>query len=644
MARAMPAGSPPSYGTKDSGSNSRSACSKLVGTHHRKCPLSASASASSAWWFPISRSFTTTRHGFPKPRHSKMEPAPACVMTRSEARISASRLGLKANVETSSPGLDTRFRTRPDASPRPNCTATEVNPRARRVATTFGRSSAASNASKDVVPTVTKRRLPLAAAEVDVLLDATASVPARPRPRGGMRARRTRGRLGSSARGAVVSYSYLFDDFSSTEKTFFARESNDAAPHTGDAATMPTFDMLCAESIADAVLGRDGDVARRLRAETGASVELLAPQPHTTTSLFAFEPADALVARRVPRNRDVAVRVSCDDALSTAFSCPAQTCLFRLHARLAAVARHYDERGDASRLRSEKAPPASNYGLDRQACAGTLREPTTTHTTQSIFFRVLAPRGACDYRSVRERTGASVRVAPYASRADTDLVVIDRHESRGECHVEAMRRVVASLGAFQFQRTTRTSAAASLGFPFPVRDATTRDRHEATHGDTRRRPPFTDSSSFTMTNDAPSRCCVQSDSRGYGGYERGARSSFPAGSRYARLSEKNETRQRNAPVSNDTPKPREPEPPTVRMHLPVPTSLVRAVVGRGGANIQRVRAESGAKVKLHDCAPGAATRILELGGARRDVQAARALVVQCLERIFQENPDQDEFY
>ena len=63
---------------------------------------------------------------------------------------------------------------------------------------------------------------------------------------------------------------------------------------------MPTFDMLCAESIADAVLGRDGDVARRLRAETGASVELLAPPPHTT-SLFAFEPADALVV--VTRNR-----------------------------------------------------------------------------------------------------------------------------------------------------------------------------------------------------------------------------------------------------------------------------------------------------------------------------------------------------
>jgi hypothetical protein len=125
------------------------------------------------------------------------------------------------------------------------------------------------------------------------------------------------------------------------------RESNDAARHTGDAAAMPTFDMLCAESVADAVLGRDGDVARRLRAETGASVELLVPPP---TSLFAFEPEDAFVARRVPpdRGRDVAVRVSCDDALSTAFSCPARTCLFRLHARLNAVAR--DETRRATRL------------------------------------------------------------------------------------------------------------------------------------------------------------------------------------------------------------------------------------------------------------------------------------------------------
>ena len=57
------------------------------------------------------------------------------------------------------------------------------------------------------------------------------------------------------------------------------------------------------------------------------------------------------------------------------------------------------------------------------------------------------------------------------------------------------------------------------------------------------------------------------------------------------------------------------------------------ILGRGGATIQRVRAESGAKVKLHDCAPGAATRFLELGGAIDKVQAARALVVRCLERV-----------
>ena len=66
------------------------------------------------------------------------------------------------------------------------------------------------------------------------------------------------------------------------------------------------------------------------------------------------------------------------------------------------------------------------------------------------------------------------------------------------------------------------------------------------------------------------------------------------------------------------------------------------MVGRGGVTIQRVRAESGAKVKLHDGAPGAATRFLELGGERAKVQAARALVVQCLERMFKENPEQDE--
>ena len=158
---------------------------------------------------------------------------------------------------------------------------------------------------------------------------------------------------------------------------------------------MPTFDMLCAESIADAVLGRDGDVARRLRAETGASVELLAPPPHTT-SLFAFEPADALVARRVPRNRDVAVRVSCDDALSTAFSCPAQTCLFRLHARLAAVARHYDER--AAGARGETVPALKNRRLFFSGC-WRLAARATTGPSASAPARAFASR-----RTLRVRT------------------------------------------------------------------------------------------------------------------------------------------------------------------------------------------------------------------------------------------------
>ena len=202
---------------------------------------------------------------------------------------------------------------------------------------------------------------------------------------------------------------------------------------------MPTFDMLCAESVAYAVLGRDGDVARRLRAETGASVELLVPPP---TSLFAFEPEDAFVARRVPpdRGRDVAVRVSCDDALSTAFSCPARTCLFRLHARLNAVARDETRRAN----RASGLFPAFEALEASGASSGDFFD-----VRRESFFRVLAPRGACDYRSVRERTGASVRVSRYALRLNTDLVVIDHHGSDAACHVEAMRRVVEALGAFQ---------------------------------------------------------------------------------------------------------------------------------------------------------------------------------------------------
>jgi hypothetical protein len=407
------------------------------------------------------------------------------------------------------------------------------------------------------------------------------------------------------------------------------RESNDAARHTGDAAAMPTFELLCAESVADAVLGRDGDVARRLRAETGASVELLVPPP---TSLFAFEPEDAFVARRVPpdRNRDVAVRVSCDDALSTAFSCPARTCLFRLHARLNAVARDETRRAN----RASGLFPAFEALEASGASSGDFFD-----VQQGLsFFRVLAPRGACDYRSVRERTGASVRVSLYALRANTDLVVIDHHASDAACHVEAMRRVVEALGTFQsgtkrpFGRARDANQDDSLRggghlpphhppLPLHVPHAQS-TRHVAERAfdsygpihpppPRRARPPrdaTTRSSRRARTSD-------------------GDRSSLEHHSSTTLDSEVERRRRRSCDASADE------SEKSVVVHLPVPTSLVRFVVGRGGATIQRVRAESGAKVKLHDCAPGAATRFLELGGAIDKVQAARALVVRCLERV-----------
>lgn len=401
---------------------------------------------------------------------------------------------------------------------------------------------------------------------------------------------------------------------------------------------MPTFDMLCAESSADAVLGRDGEVARRLRAETGASVELLVPPP---TSLFAFEPADALVARRVPpdRGRDVAVRVSCDDALSTAFSCPAQTCLFRLHARLAAVAR--DETRAAGARRANRASFLDAFEALQASGASSGDD---VQKKRESFFRVLAPRGACDYRSVRERTGANVRVSPYALRANTDLVVIDHHASDAACHVEAMRRVVAALGAFQSgkKRTLRRAPDANQDDslrggrhlpphhpPLPVHvphAQSTRNVHVAERAFERYGP----------IHPPPPRT-TRSLRRARTGGD-GDRSSLEHHSSITLDSEGERRRRRSSDARADASE----NEKSVVVHLPVPTSLVRFVVGRGGATIQRVRAESGAKVKLHDCAPGAATRFLELGGAIDKVQAARALVVRCLERVVLPPEDEGE--
>lgn len=387
---------------------------------------------------------------------------------------------------------------------------------------------------------------------------------------------------------------------------------------------MPTFDMLCAESVAYAVLGRDGDVARRLRAETGASVELLVPPP---TSLFAFEPEDAFVARRVPpdRGRDVAVRVSCDDALSTAFSCPARTCLFRLHARLNAVARDETRRAN----RASGLFPAFEALEASGASSGDFFD-----VRRESFFRVLAPRGACDYRSVRERTGASVRVSRYALRLNTDLVVIDHHGSDAACHVEAMRRVVEALGAFQ-SGTKRPFGEHS---PDANRDDSLRGgghlppHHpplplHVPHAQSTRNVAERASERYGPIHPPPPRRARPPRSSRRARFSDGDRSSLDHHSSTTLDSEVERRRRRSSDASFDD------SEKSVVVHLPVPTSLVRFVVGRGGATIQRVRAESGAKVKLHDCAPGAATRFLELGGAIDKVQAARALVVRCLERV-----------
>jgi hypothetical protein len=53
---------------------------------------------------------------------------------------------------------------------------------------------------------------------------------------------------------------------------------------------------------------------------------------------------------------------------------------------------------------------------------------------------------------------------------------------------------------------------------------------------------------------------------------------------------------------------------------------VGAIVGRGGETIQRVRAATGARVKLHDAPAGATKRVLELSGSSAAVAAAGAMV------------------
>ena len=66
------------------------------------------------------------------------------------------------------------------------------------------------------------------------------------------------------------------------------------------------------------------------------------------------------------------------------------------------------------------------------------------------------------------------------------------------------------------------------------------------------------------------------------------------------------------------------EPASRRVSVPLPR--VGAIVGRGGETIQRVRAATGARVKLHDAPAGATKRVLELSGSAAAVAAAGAMV------------------
>ena len=71
----------------------------------------------------------------------------------------------------------------------------------------------------------------------------------------------------------------------------------------------------------------------------------------------------------------------------------------------------------------------------------------------------------------------------------------------------------------------------------------------------------------------------------------------------------------------------------VVVHLPIPVVRIGGVIGRGGTNIQRVRSASGARVKLHDAAPWAASRLLELSGPKSRVDEARRMVEEIAREV-----------
>ena len=318
------------------------------------------------------------------------------------------------------------------------------------------------------------------------------------------------------------------------------------------ARTMPAFDMLCSVNQIVLVLGRNGDVARRVAAETGAAIELLSPP---STSFFtSFEPEQFCEVTSRPDkalqglgDTTRAVRVTRDDIFSHApHQCPAQCALFKLYARLKTV--------------------SSRGGFDDQK--------SVSHFPP---FRLLATKGMCDVSFIRQRTGANVRVVQVAQ--DMSQNGISHKSTAPACAMEivevdspnaAARQAAMHLACDASWSSSRTSSRVAT-------NSVTHNTHY-THTQTERVKPH-HKRYHAIPPQAPS---------------------------YAQT--------------------------VTSVRLPIPSGLVRVVVCPGGSSIQKVRAESGAKVKLHDPVPGASVRFLELGGSCQTVAKAKALVVRCLEQ------------
>lgn len=72
------------------------------------------------------------------------------------------------------------------------------------------------------------------------------------------------------------------------------------------------------------------------------------------------------------------------------------------------------------------------------------------------------------------------------------------------------------------------------------------------------------------------------------------------------------------------------DPSVTSVHVSIGKEGARALLAVQGAAINRVRRESGAKVKLHDADAATGERMLEISGSAAQVQAAQSMVAEAL--------------